>query len=101
MHPSRSASTCRMAPVALVVPFALLLVAGGLASCGSAASPPAKPAWLSAVPGDNTASLTWGAPQPHADVTSYVARAQPGGETCTTTGTSCTRASADAPPSRF
>jgi hypothetical protein len=79
-----------MAPVALVVPFALLLVAGGLASCGSAASPPAKPAWLSAVPGDNTASLTWGAPQPHADVTSYVARAQPGGETCTTTGTSCT-----------
>ena len=83
MQQSPSAPPRRRAPGALLGTLALVLVAVGVAACGQSASAPPKPAGAFALPGNGTAAVTWAAPERHADVTSYVATARPGGRSCT------------------
>lgn len=55
-------------------------------------SAPGAPMGVDASSGDGSATITWLAPQSTGGVaiSSYVATAQPGGATCTTTGLTCT-----------
>lgn len=60
---------------------------------GASASPPGPPTGLTITPGDGRAVVSWSAPTSDggSPVTDYTATADPGGQTCTTTGAlSCT-----------
>jgi hypothetical protein len=89
MQPSPTDARRRRASGALV-PLVLVVSALVGAACGSsAAAPPARPSWILAFPGNGGASVSWGKPAVHADVTSYVATALPGGHTCSSAASSC------------
>ena len=55
-----------------------------------AVSAPTVPLSVAATAGDESAVVTWNAPAQGAPILSYTVTASPGGETCTTTSTTCT-----------
>lgn len=63
---------------------------GAAAGPVSATPAPPAPTGVSAIPGDQSAQVSWTAPASGGAPDSYTVTASPGGATCTTTSTSCT-----------
>ena len=86
MHPTPPAPPrCRWARALPV----LLAVAAGLTACSQGADAPPKPSLLLAVPGDGNIGIYWTQTGQGTTVTSHIATAQPGGQTCSSVEVAC------------
>jgi hypothetical protein len=84
MQSQRTRFRRRSLPGVILIALTLILVAAGADACSQASAAPEPPSFAGALPGNGSITAGWGAADQHADVTSYVATAKPGGRTCTT-----------------
>jgi hypothetical protein len=88
MQPSPSASPRHRRTGALAL--CVLTVAATLAACGQSTPAPDQPTAVGAVPGNQSALVSWSAPDSPSGAVSYLVTALPGGHTCRTSKETCT-----------